>query len=447
MEIPELEVEKLVYEGAGLAHFEGLAVFVKGAVQGDIVRAKVVKKNKSWLKAEIIEIIKPSPFRIKPLCPMSKPCGGCDLAFVDYEASVQLKDGIIKETFKNFEGLEFLPVIKSPENMGYRCKTQYPVFETANSKKLLIGYYKEKSHEVVNIKYCPIQPSVIDEVVQFARENWTLGGYVEKKHKGLLRHINIRISSYGNEILFLLVLNADKSVFEKNKSEIEKFADLLIARFKNIKGVLVNLNPEKTNKITGDETFLIRGEDFIFEKLKDSVFKIGANSFFQVNPKCAELLFDAASNLISNKGTLLDLYGGAGTIGIFLKDKVSKITLVEENKEAVKLAKENYKLNNVLKYEVFEGCAKDKMKAFVREKRLFENILIDPPRKGSDKETLEFVSKMTDSIVYISCNPMTLKRDAELLLGFGFKFKSIQAVDMFPQTHHIECVASFKREK
>lgn len=445
-DILELEIEKPVYEGVFLAKYQGTVVFVSGALPNEKIKAKVLKVNKNYIKAKCIEIIEPSKHRIKPFCPMSKPCGGCDLAFIDYDYLVELKNEVVSEIFQEFNGVQILPFIKSPLDKNYRMKTQYPVSETKESKRVVAGYFKENTHEIVNIKFCPIQPPLIDEIVQFIRENWTLSCYIEKKHKGLLRHINTRVSAYNNDVLITLVLNINEKDFQKINSEIIKFADLLTGKFPGIKGVLVNLNPEKTNKITGDKTILIKGENFIIEKLGKFQYKTGANSFFQINPKCAELLFQAAGDLIKNKGTLLDLYGGVGTIGIFLSEKATKITLVEENKEAVKFAKENFKLNNVLKYEVFENSAKDKMKEFIKEKKTFENIVIDPPRKGSDKETLDCISKMTNSIIYISCNPMTLKRDANYLIEKGFKLKTVTPVDMFPYTHHIEIVSYFERE-
>ena len=446
MENLTLEIEKNVFEGYGLARYEGRAVFIKGAIKGEVVEAKIVSKNKNYLRAEIIDIIKPSKYRIKPFCPMYNPCGACDMGFIQYDYLLQIKEDIIKEIFQNFQSLEFKPIIKSPEINNYRCKTQFPTTETKKSKKILAGYYKEKSHEIVNIKYCPIQPSVIDDIIQYIRENWSLSGYIEKTHKGLLRHILTRISDDAGDILLTFVLNLNSSDFEKIKKDIGSYADEICGKFPKIKGVFVNLNNEKTNKITGKEYVLIKGQDYITEKLEDKIYKLGPDSFFQVNPKCAVQLFNSAKNLISKKGTLLDLYGGLGTIGIFMKEAATKIVLVEENKEAIKLAKENYKLNEIKTYEVFEGKAKDKIQDFIKEKRFFENIVIDPPRKGSDDETLGNISKMTNSIIYISCNPMTLKRDAENLIKYGFNFKSIQAVDMFPYTHHIECVAHFVRE-
>ena len=442
----ELEIEKNIYEGLGLSHFENKAVFVKGAIEKEVVLLNLKNEKKNFINAEIVEIIKPSDKRITPVCPMSKPCGACDLAFIEYDYLCGLKEKMVKEIFQNFKNLKFLPVIKSPEAKEYRCKAQYPVSQTKNSKRILIGYYKEKTHEVVNIKYCPIQPKIIDEVIDFVRNNFRLSIYDEKTHKGLLRHVNTRFSKHSNEILLTLVLNDEKTEFEKHKKEIEKFSDELCKKFIDIKGVLVNFNPNKTNKITTNETILIKGRDFIFEKLSNSIYKIGSNSFFQINPKCAELLFEAAKKLITKKGDILDLYGGVGAIGIYMKDLAKKIILVEENKEATALAKENFELNKISNYEIFETCTKDKIKEFIKENRTFENIIIDPPRKGSDSETLDAVSKMTNSIIYISCNPMTLKRDSEILIQKGFQFVSVQPCDMFPYTHHIECVAHFIKE-
>lgn len=446
MEDINLKIEKLIYEGVGLSHFDNKAVFVKGGITGELVKVKIVSKNKNYLKAEIVEIVEPSKHRIKPKCPMSKPCGGCNLDYIEYDYLIKEKENIVKEIFQKFENVKFKPFAKSPKTEEYRHKSQYPVTETKKSKRLIAGYYKERTHEIVNIKYCPIQPSVIDKIIDYIRENWNLSAYIEKSHKGLLRHINTRISNSTGEILVCLVLNSDIKEFEKIKPEIEEFSEKLINNFIRVKGFFVNLNNDKTNRITGDTTILIKGQNYITEKLGQNSYNIGVNSFFQVNPKCAEILFDEAKKLISKKGSFLDLYGGVGTIGIFMKDVVSKITLVEENKEAIICAKENYKLNNVQKYEVFEGSANSIIKNFIKEKRKFENIVIDPPRKGSDVETLDNISKMTDSIIYISCNPMTLKRDAEILIQKGFKFKSVQGFDMFPNTYHIECVAHFKKD-
>lgn len=445
-DILELKAEKNIFEGNALCHIEDKAVFVKGIIEGELAKVKIEKVFKNYAKANLVEIIKASNKRIKPACPLSKPCGGCDYSHIEYNHQLKIKEDIIKEIFSNFEKPDIKPILKSPETKQYRTKAQFQASETKNSKRVILGYYKENTHEIVNIKYCPIQGNEFDEIIDFIRNNWTLGCYIEKKGVGLLRNVILRKSTEPKGILITFVLNTD----DNNLPDIKDFTERLIKEFPIIKGVLLNLNNKKTNKITGEKTILISGENFLIQKLKSKTqneltYKIGALSFFQVNPACASVLFDCAKDLIEKKGTLLDLYGGAGTIGIFMKDKVTKITLVEENNESITLAKENYKLNEILKYEVFESSAKEQMKKFIREKRTFENIVIDPPRKGADIETIDSISKMTNNLIYISCNPMTLKRDSEILIQKGFEFVSIQPVDMFPNTHHIECVALFKK--
>ena len=235
-DILTLKIEKVVYEGFGLARFDNRTVFVKDTVDGDIVRAKVVFENKSYIKAKLHGILEPSCHRVKPLCALSKPCGGCDFSHIDYDYQLKIKENIVKEIFRNIEGVEFLPILKSPLKYNYRFKTQYPVSQTKKSKRLLIGYYKEKTHEIINIKYCPIHPEIIDKITDFIKENWKLGAYDEKTHKGLLRHVNIRISNLSSEILLTLVLNINEIEFNKIKEEINNFCNLLTEEFKYTTG-------------------------------------------------------------------------------------------------------------------------------------------------------------------------------------------------------------------
>ncbi len=450
MENLTLTIEKIIFGGEGLAHNkEGKAVFVKGVLPDETVVVEPYLENKNFIRGKLVQIITPSKYRIKPVCPLSSPCGGCDFGFADYDYLIKLKENIINEMFKDFAGYIKKPMIKSPLKLNYRHKCGYPVSLSKVSKRILSGYYREKTHEIINIKFCPVQPPVIDEIVDFTRNNWKFSIYNEKKGEGLLRHINTRVSYSTGDILAVFVLNIEEKNFKKK--DYKGFAAQLKEKFPKIKGVLINLNPKKTNKITGDTTYLIAGKSFIKEKLTnpfyDSFYKIGADSFFQINPPCASLLFEEVRKITAQnkKGDFLDLYGGVGAIGIFMRGFVSKITLVEENKEACSLAKENYLLNKVSNYEIFEGSAKETVNKFIKEKRKFQNVVIDPPRKGSDGETLENISKMTDSIIYISCNPSTLKRDAAELKNHGFGLNFLRPVDMFPYTNHIEAIAHFTK--
>lgn len=476
-DIIEFSAEKLVNSGSAIARYEGKAVFIEGAVPGDTVKVRITRINKNFMRAKIIEIIKPSPHRIKPFCPLFNACGGCSLQNIEYNFLIEQKQKILEEIFSPdnlyaFSGIYFKPFIRAEKLQNYRCKVQNAVSETKVSKRLLIGYYKENTHDTVNIKYCPIQPKIIDEIVNYIRENWKFGAYVEKKDKGLLKHLVIRYSSTSEKLMLTFVINKDFEFFNKIKPELERFSDALIEKFPVISGVLVNFNPKKTNKITGDRTELLFGEPFIHQKLYSNngieyTYKVSAESFFQINPHVAQKVFDSVKSLIEPNSTILDAYGGVAAIGIFLSDKAKSLTLVEESESSVNDAKENFKLNNCKNYEVFLGDAKEIFKSFLKssvasdakkdcavqknkgknQSKTFDYTILDPPRKGSDKEALEIISKLTKkAVIYVSCNPSTLARDAKILHENRFKLKSLQGADMFPFTHHIESIAYFEKE-
>lgn len=459
-DIIELEIEKLTFQGAGLGRLRcdegtaqnpgGLAVFVNGACPEDVLKVRVLKLNKNYATGKIVEILKPSPERIKPNCALSNVCGGCGWQFVNYDLQLSQKELILKEALYGLKSApEIVTIPKTPQQWGFRHKVQYPIRETKVSKRLLAGYFKPDTHEIVNIKHCPIQPEIIDKIIDFIRQNWTLGAYVEKTNKGLLKNVLIRASSSGEGLLVTLVLNCEKTPFG-----VSDFAKKLMAEFKVITGILVNFNKNATNTILGEKFELLCGEDFIFETLKGKGdkkrYKIAADSFFQTNPKCAVQIFDTVKSLVNEGSSVLDAYGGVGAIGIWVGDKAKSIALVEENENAVKCAKENFKLNNIKGYEVFLGDAKVKFNDFYVKKRFFDHVILDPPRKGCEKGVLEIISKLVaenGSIIYVSCNPQTLARDIKTLETFGFECKKVQAFDMFPHTYHIESVALIEKRK
>lgn len=447
----ELIIEKLTYEGSALGRYEGLAVFVKNAAPGDKLKIKITKLNKSYALGQIVEIIEPAKCRKKPFCPLFNACGGCTYQYIDYDFLLQQKNNMLYEAFlKLHDKPEFLKPLKSPLDKCFRHKIQYRVSETRNSKRLLVGYFKEKSHDITNIKICPIQPPLTDEMAQFVRDNWSLGAYIEKKHTGLLRNFVLRFSSDLKSALVTLVLNVTAKEFVTYKTQTEDFFKKMQKKFPQIKGCVVNFNPEKTNRIFSNDFQTILGDDFIYEVLKSrdgskKTYKVSSSSFFQVNPLCAVNIFDAVKEKISENSIILDAYGGVGAIGIWVSDKTRKVVLVEENKEAVCDAKENFKLNQVKSYEVYLADAKEQFKIFLKEKKKFAHVILDPPRKGADKDALEILSNLTDSIIYVSCNPQTLVRDIEHLYTLGFKAKTTQAVDMFPYSYHIESVTLIER--
>ena len=311
-------------------------------------------------------------------------------------------------------------------------------------QRILAGYYKPKSHEIVNIKHCPIQPDICDKIIDFIREKaLELGvtGYREGKHVGDLRHVVIRSSVATGKNLVVLVINAKKT-FKK----IEDLANAVYSNFKEVSGVCINFNPNKSNVILTDKSELVVGKDFVKERILDKTFRIGANTFFQVNPKSAENIFAYVKDYVKNnypEATVFDAYAGVTTFGITVSDVCKKVVSVESCKEAVDLAQETLKLNEITNVELHNMDAEKFFEKELNTKgRRFNITILDPPRKGSTEKTLDNVLELTkDKIIYVSCNPATLARDLKYLLSKGAKIDSIQPFDMFCHTYHIENVA------
>ena len=440
-----LTIEKMTNLGLGLARTNNFVIFVKNACPKDKVKIKITKVNKSYANAEIVEIIEPSPYRIKPFCPMFSVCGACQLQFIHYNYQLELKQQIVRDALEKIGGIGAdIPLpIPSPQTQNYRHKIQYPISQTKNSKKILAGYYKPATHEIVNIKYCPAQPEICDSIIEFIRQNaaeCNISGYNEKYHCGDLRHVVIRHSSFNAENLVILVVN-DSEI----KNKYTNLAKLIFENFKEVNGVCLNFNNRKTNVILGARTVCIKGSDTVKEKILDKVFVIGADTFFQINPKSAENIFKYVKDYISRnfeKPLVLDAYAGISAFGICVSDNARKVVSIEENEKSVELAKQSAVLNNIENIEFHSGDAGE---YFSEEKRKFEVIILDPPRKGCSEQSLEYALKLcSDTIFYVSCNPATLARDLKYLKEKGCEIVSIQPFDMFCHTYHIENVAIIK---
>ena len=445
-EVLEVKIEKLSNLGFGIAKVDGYVIFVEGACPDDVVKIRVGKKNKTYANAKVLEVVKPSAYRVTPFCPMQKVCGACQLQFIDYKYQLKLKKEIVIDAMHSICGseIEIKDVIPSPNDKEYRHKIQYPVSETQNSKRILAGYYKSASHELVNIKYCPIQPAYCDNIIEFIRtaaQEEGLSGYNEKKHSGDLRHIVIRTSNFNQKSLVVLVVNSTK-VFDK----LKKLAHRIYTELENIAGVMVNFNSKKTNLILGENTELIEGEEFIEEKLCDKIFKVGPKTFFQVNPSSANNIFEFVKEYISknfDQPLVLDAYAGITAFGICLSDVAKKVVSVEEMKESVILADKILKENSIKNVELHNMDAGKFFEKELKTKgRKFDVTVLDPPRKGCSQESLDYALKLTKGqIIYVSCNPATLARDLKYLIEKGCKVLFIQPFDMFPHTYHIENVA------
>ena len=444
-DILTVKIEKLSNLGLGIAKFEGYVIFVPNSCPGDTVKIKLCKKNKNYANAEIAEVLTPSEDRIEPFCKMQKVCGACQIQFIDYEAQLRLKKEIVQDTMGSILGqdVEIRNVIPSPLIKEYRHKIQYPIGQTKESKRILAGYYKTGTHEIVNIKHCPIQPKHCDSIIEFIRETaqeLNITGYNETSGKGELRHVVIRSSLINRKNLITLVVNSDKL-----SKKIKTLSERIYQELNNIAGVCVNFNNKKTNLILGEETKSICGNDYVEEKLCEKTFKIGSKTFFQVNPASANNIFEYIREYIKSnykEPAILDAYAGITAFGICLSDVASKVVSIEEVKESVELAKQIIEENNINNIELHHGDAGRFLSKETLLGRQFHITILDPPRKGCSTNSLDYALKLTESkIIYVSCNPATLARDLKYLCEHGAKVDFIQPFDMFPHTYHIENVA------
>lgn len=443
-EIYDVQIEKLSSNGAGIARIDGFVVFVSNACPQDRLIIEIIKVNKNFAYGEIIEITELSKYRVTPFCPMQKICGACQIQFIDYDYQLEIKREIVKDALQKIGNIdiEIPKVIPSPDIKNYRHKIQYPISQTKNSKRILAGYYKPSTHEIVNIKYCPIQPEICDKIINFIRDNaqeLNISGYNEKKHTGILRHVVIRHSAKNQNCLVTFVLNGDLT------TNINTLAQKLYDSFEQVIGVCVNVNTKRTNVILGNKTQCVCGQNYIEENMCGNTFRIGTETFFQVNPKSAQNIFNYIKEFIKNnydKPIILDAYAGISAIGICLSDVSEKVISIEENPISVALAKETAELNNILNIEINGGDAGEFFKS---QKQKFDVVILDPPRKGCTPESLAYAMELCKGhIIYVSCNPATLARDLKILKEKGGTIESVQPFDMFCHTYHIENVAITK---
>lgn len=452
-DVLELTIDSVANGGEGIGRYEGIPVFVADTVEGDVVTVQVDSAKKNFAFGKLLEVKKGSEFRRKPPCGISKICGGCQFMHIDYQKQLDIKKDIVQDCLRKFAGtdIQVNETVGAADSLHYRCKIQYPVQQTKVSKRLLVGYYKRATHEIVNIKSCPIQPEIIDEITEFLREELKEAGinaYDERKRKGLLRHIVYRISSTDQKIMTVFVINS-----QSVPDEFSAIAAKLRETFPLVTGVLVNFNTAGTNVILGQKTQLIDGTDFIDEIIEGKRFRVSASSFFQVNPLVAGKLFSHVRDILSSrleKPEILDVYAGGGTFSIFLSDLAKSVVAVEENASAVADAQRNIELNNLRepgKFTFVQGNADEVLLSMTEEGSKFDAVVLDPPRKGCSPSVIEATAELAKKyIVYVSCNPATLARDMKILEEKGFEAESVQPFDMFCNTYHVETVVLLKKK-
>ena len=443
-DIISLSIQSLSSDGNGVGRYENQAIFVPGTVPGDEIQARIVKDCKTYAFGILETLDKPSPERINVDCSVAGPCGGCCFRQLSYEAELKAKKEFVANAFARLGGLE-LPTadtLPSPDVDRYRNKAQFPVGTDQNGH-CQTGFYANRTHRIVPCADCKLQPEVFNQIAAFLCEGFDRYGipaYDEIRHTGLIRHIFLRQGAHSGEILVCLV-GASKKV-PKLRPLIQELCDA----FPAVKTVLWNINTRNTNVILGQENKVLYGPGFIEDILCDVPIHLGPMSFYQVNTPAAEQLYRTAASLAQLRPTdlVLDLYCGMGTIGLSMVQDCKEIIGVEIVPEAIDAAKENAAR---MGQEIADRCrflcadAGQAAQQLAAEQLQPDVIVVDPPRKGCDQNTLDAILTMSPrTVVMISCNPATAARDTRYLADHGYQPGTVQPVDLFPRTKHVETV-------
>lgn len=440
-----LDIKACTVQGSGIGNHDGMTVFVRGAVTGDRVIAHIIKVKKTYAVGIIKKIIKKSPDRINSACPICEKCGGCCFAQINYDAELKIKQGQVEDNFRRLGKLdtEIKPVIPSPESARYRNKAQYPVGGNGGSTE--IGFYAPMSHRIIDCADCRLQPTEFMEIVNIFREwisEYKIKPYDESSHSGMLRHIYLRKGFVSGEIMVCAVSTSRKL------PHTDELCQRLTEEIPEIKSIILNINSDKTNVVLGKECITLFGSGTITDELCGLKFEISPLSFYQVNHDAAEILYAKAkeyANLSGNE-TLLDLYCGTGTIGLSMAKDAKELIGVEIIQQAVDNAKRNAAANGIGNARFICADASEAAEILYNEGTKPDVVVLDPPRKGCDKELLKTVVKMSpERIVYVSCDSATLARDCAVLKELGYITEEVTPVDMFPRTGNVEAVAKISK--
>ena len=451
-QIVELYIDDIGNEGEGIGHIDGYALFLKDAVIGDKVRAKIIKTKKNYGFARVEEVIEASKDRVSPRCSKARQCGGCTLQHLAYEKQLEYKFNKVKNCLERIGGLENIeekmePILGMEEPFYYRNKAQFPVGYDKEGN-LITGFYAGRTHHIIDCTHCmiqhPVNEQILLKVLDYMKKN-NITAYDEKTHKGLVRHIVTRVGFKTGEIMVCLVVNGSK----KNLRNLEMLVDSL-TEVEGMTSICVNINKEKTNRILGSKIEEVYGKPYIYDYIGNVKYQIGPLSFFQVNPTQTKVLYEKAMEYADLKGeeTVWDLYCGIGTISLFLAQKAKKVYGVEIVKEAIDDARLNAKMNGFDNAEFFVGKAEEVLpREYEKNGVNADTIVVDPPRKGCDSKLLETMVKMAPKrIVYVSCDPATLARDLKVLSEQGYEVEKVCAVDQFSHSSHVETVVRLKRK-
>lgn len=445
-----LTIEDIGHDGEGIGKVMGMTLFVKDALPGDVIRAKVMKMKKTYGYARLMEILSPSIDRVEPRCPHHKRCGGCQLQALSYESQLRFKEEKVRNNLVRIGGFSDPPVrpaLGMKEPYRYRNKAQYPIGLDRDGK-LVAGFYAARTHSIIPVEDCALGQQGNGEILRIilqVMEEKHIPAYDEQTGKGCVRHVLIRYGERTGEWMVCLVINEKKL----------PFADTFVQRLSELSGmtsITVNINREKTNVILGSHTETIWGQGYITDYIGDISFQISSQSFYQVNPGQTRVLYEKALEYagLTGQETVWDLYCGIGSISLFLAKKAKKVYGVEIVPKAIEDARDNAKRNHIENAEFFVGKAEEVFPAYCREHgedARAEVIVVDPPRKGCEQSLLEMMCQMAPKrIVYVSCDSATLARDLKYLASNGYELMEVQPVDQFGQTVHVECACWLRRK-
>ncbi len=468
----ELTIEDIGVSGEGIGKVDGYTLFVKDTVIGDVVRVKIMKAKKNYGYARLMDIIKPSKDRVEPACPIARQCGGCQIQAMNYNAQLKYKQKLVKDNLLRISGLtegvdyEMCEILGMDTPFRYRNKAQYPVGEDKDGN-IVMGFYAGHTHSIIA---CPDDDCMLGHsdnafilnAVKEWMKQYRVRAYNENIHKGTVRHVLVRTGYHTDEVMVCLVT---KKMLRKEAADglVKAIQKLKL----NVASLVVNINKEDTNVILGKECITLYGRPYIEDYIGDIKFQISPLSFYQVNPKQTEVLYNKALEFAGLKGneSVWDMYCGIGTISLFLAKKAGKVYGVEIVPQAIEDAKNNAKINNIDNAEFFVGKAEEVVPAFYKKQTGVQSdndstdskeydmtrpdvVVVDPPRKGCDKKLLDTIVSMTpDRIVYVSCDSATLARDLKLLVEYGYKVEKVQPVDQFGNTVHVETVVLLSHKK
>lgn len=444
-----VKIEDMGHDGEGIGKCEGYTLFVKDTVIGDLAEVKVIKAKKNYGYARLMRLIKPSEHRVEPICPVARPCGGCQLQMLDYAEQLRFKEKKIAENLQRIGGMTEIPmepIVGMETPFRYRNKAQFPIGQDKNGKRIT-GFYAGRTHQIMENRNCYLgveqNEEILNRVLTWMEEN-RVSAYNEETGKGLVRHVLIRFGFTTKEIMVCLVVNGKKLPAEEKL--IRSLTEL-----KGMTSISLSVNRERTNVIMGKEIHCLWGQSYITDYIGNVKYQISPLSFYQVNPAQTEKLYGLAleyAGLTGNE-TVWDLYCGIGTISLFLAQKAKKVYGVEIVPEAIADAKNNAKINQIENAEFFVGKSEEILPSYYEqyakdhpgEQAHADVIVVDPPRKGCEENLLHTMASMQpDRIVYVSCDSATLARDVKVLGELGYEVKKVRGVDQFPMTCHVETV-------